>query len=108
MYLHHESAKKREYGARILQVEKGTFTPVIFSCTGGAGPEATKLIKKLAQKISIKKGDTYAETVSFLRRRFCFDIVRTCVISLRGERKCANHSVAIADIDLSLCPRMEE
>ena len=33
-------AKKEPYNARIIQIEKGSFTPLIFSCTGGAGPKA--------------------------------------------------------------------
>ena len=35
MYRHHEHLKKRAYNARVLQVEKGTFTPLVFSTTGG-------------------------------------------------------------------------
>ena len=105
MYSHHEEVKKREYAARILQVEKGTFTPVIFSCTGGCGPEATAFIKQLALKLSLKKQERYSETVSFIRRRFSFDIIRTCVISLRGERKKRHHVdevETIADLDIEL------
>ena len=30
-----ENEKKREYNQRILQVEHGSFTPLIFSCFGG-------------------------------------------------------------------------
>ena len=47
MYIHHEKQKKNQYNPRIIQIEKGSFTPLIFSCTGGAGPEAAKFIKEL-------------------------------------------------------------
>ena len=87
MYKHHKKLKKSQYNARIIQIEKGSFTPLIFSCTGGAGPEAAKFIKELADKISSKRGENYSQTVSFLRRRLRFDILRTCVILLRGEKK---------------------
>ena len=82
MYKHHETLKKNQYNARVLQVEKGSFTPLIFSCTGGAGQEATMFIKELAEKISIKRNEVYSQTVSFIRRKFCFDILRSCVILL--------------------------
>ena len=36
VYSQHQRSKKREYNARILEVEKASFTPVIFSCSGGA------------------------------------------------------------------------
>ena len=103
MYRHHEEQKKREYNARIMQIEKGTFMPVVFSCTGGAAPEAEAFIKRVALKLSGKKMEKYSETVSYLRRRFSFDILRTCVISFRGERVVKDPTHEIADLDLELC-----
>ena len=35
VYRLHGNAKKREYGARIHEVERGAFTPVVLSTTGG-------------------------------------------------------------------------
>ena len=55
MYIHHEKEKKRDYNARILQIERGTFTPLVFSCSGGAAPEADRFIKALALKLSEKR-----------------------------------------------------
>ena len=37
-YKYHESIKKLKYEQRIIEVEKATFCPLIFSCTGGDGP----------------------------------------------------------------------
>ena len=82
MYKHHEQMKKKEYSARILQIEKGTFTPVVLSCTGGTAPEADRFIKRLAAKLSMKKNVRYSQVVSFIRRRICFDVLKTCIISL--------------------------
>ena len=80
MYKDHEKSKKKEYNDRILEVEKGTFTPLVFSCCGGAGTEATKFIKHLATRISDKRQEQYRLTVSHTRRRIQFDILKTCVI----------------------------
>ena len=52
MILLHENSKKGEYKARINEIEKGTFTPLVFSCSGGTSPEADKFVKNLALKIS--------------------------------------------------------
>ena len=38
----HEKEKKRVYGARILEVEKSSFTPIVFSTTGTMGREAER------------------------------------------------------------------
>ena len=100
MYHMHESQKKREYNERILQVEKGSFVPVVFSCTGGAGPEASNMMKRLAEKISKKKNDRYSDTIAYIRRRFSFEIVKTCVMSFRGERRTLQNAENIQDLEL--------
>ena len=69
MYRNHEMQKKREYSARILQIERATFTPIVFSTSGGMGREAHALVKKLAEKISRIRNQRYSDTVSFIRRR---------------------------------------
>ena len=46
MYKSHESRKKTSYNARILEIEKATFTPVVLSTTGGMGGEAHMLLKR--------------------------------------------------------------
>ena len=46
-----------------------------------------KFMKELADKMRSKRSENYSQTVSFILQRIRFDILRTCVISLRGERK---------------------
>ena len=101
MYLSHERDKKREYNERIIEVEKGTFTPAIFSCSGGTSPETSRLLKVIASKLAIKRMETYSKSISFVRRRIGFDLLRTCVISFRGERGSKRDST-IEDIDYGL------
>ena len=60
MYTSHESEKKTEYIPRVLQVEKATFAPTVFSTSGGIGKEADKLIRRMAGRMSAKKGETYS------------------------------------------------
>ena len=42
-YKMHEQIKKLKYEQRIREVENSTFNPLVFSCTGGAGPPASKV-----------------------------------------------------------------
>ena len=86
MYVYQEGLKKDEYNERILEVEKASFTPLVFSCSGGASIETTKFLKKLAKLLSEKKNEPYSATMSYVRRRIRFDILRSCIISFRGER----------------------
>ena len=46
----HEDEKKRTYNARVIEVEKATFTPLVFSTTGGIG-EANHFLKRVATHI---------------------------------------------------------
>ena len=47
VYKRHQQAKKREYGQRIRDVERGVFTPLALSSTGGMRNEATASYKRL-------------------------------------------------------------
>ena len=89
MYTSHENDKKTEYLPRVLQVEKAMFTPAVFSTLGviGIGKEANELIRRMAERMSAKREETYSSVVSFLRRRFRFDLLKTCMIALRGYKK---------------------
>ena len=45
----HEMAKKREYNRRVMEVEHGSFTPLIFTTTGVMGHECSIFHKTLAE-----------------------------------------------------------
>ncbi len=106
MYRTHENEKKNKYNARVLQVEKASFTSLVFSTTGGMGSEAERFYKQLATKISNKSGQRYCDTITFIRRRLRFDLLRTCLISLRGFRGTQKAKPAEIDsLDLNLRPQ---
>eukprot|EP00116_Pleurobrachia_bachei_P013141 sb/3473403/ len=84
----HEDEKKRANGERVLQVEKSSFTPVVFSTSGIMGDEADKFYKKLVCKRSNKTKQSYpdSKSIRYIRQRLSFCLLRTLVISLRGHR----------------------
>ena len=63
----HEQEKKRQYNKRIIQVEHGTLTPLIFTTSGAMGHECQKFHKELALKISTKNGDRYDDVMRYIR-----------------------------------------
>ena len=71
---------------RVLDIEHGTFTPLVFTTTGGMGKECLKYHSRLAQLIAIKKGEQYAKTISWIRTRTSFAILRSALVCLRGSR----------------------
>ena len=106
LYIQHEREKKRMYNDRILQVEKGSFSPLIFSTTGGMGPEATRFHKRVAELISTKRGEQYSDVVNHIRTRIRFSLLKSILIAIRGERGRRRRaiSVPLSDISLNLVP----
>ena len=105
IYCRHEQEKKRQYNNRILQVEKGSFSPLIFSTSGGMGPESTRFHKRIAELLSVKRGESYAEIMNFIRTRIRFSILKSTLIAVRGERgKIKDSAGSISDISLNLIP----
>ena len=82
----HEAMKKREYLQRIVEVENGLFTPLIFGTNGGVGSECSKFISTLATKLSEKNGEEYGQTVTWLRTRLSFETIRAQILCVRGSR----------------------
>ena len=66
----------------IIEVEKATFCPLIFSCTGGAGPSASKAIQRLASRISVKKEDSYSDVIRYIRTKLSFALLRSSMLCL--------------------------
>ena len=50
-----EQEKKRAYNKRILQIDHGTFTLLVFPINGRMGRECQKFYSRLAQMISEKR-----------------------------------------------------
>ena len=86
LYKQHESEKKKKYTKRVLEVEQGTFTPLVFSTTGGMGPECKVYHKHLAELLSSKKGESYSTTMTWLRAKVSFALLRSALLCLRGTR----------------------
>ena len=86
LYNSHESEKKRTYNQRIIEVEHATFTPLVFSTSGGESPECHRFHKRLATLLSDRRKESYSETITYIRRRIRFCILRTTLIALRGYR----------------------
>ena len=83
----HENEKKRLYNQRILDVEHGTFTPLVFGTNGGMGEECSLFLKKLAEKLSYKTDESYANIVTWLRTKISFSILKSVNMCIRGSRR---------------------
>ena len=57
LYNKHETEKMGKYNCRVLTVEKGSFTPLVYTTFGGWAPQTTKYHKRLAELIANKKNE---------------------------------------------------
>ena len=101
-YRRAELDKKRRYDERIREVERGTFSPLVFSSSGGMGPAATVVYKRIATLISEKRGHPYSHVLYWLRCHLCFSLLRSAVMCLRGSRSSYHrHNLTDPSIDLA-------
>ena len=90
-YRRHEQEKRRAYDRRIREVDHGCFSPLVFSASGGMGPTAKVVYKKLAPMIASKHNQPYSQTINWLRCRLSFSLLQSCIMCLRGSRSSVNH-----------------
>ena len=109
----HENIWKHTYEARIREVEHATFTPLIFSATGGMADQAIVFYKRLASLISEKRNDHYAIVMGWIRCCLSFSLLRSAIRCLRGSRsssgRFSSRENPLATVDLiqaetGLCP----
>ena len=94
-----ELSKNREYRERILQVEHGDFTPLVFTCAGGIAPQSQMVLKRLAERISEKQNIHVSQVAGLLRAKISFALLRTtllCVRSSRSKKFCSEINIESA------------
>ena len=62
------------YNQRILEVEHGSFTPLVFSATGGYGREGKNFYRRFAEMMVEKEGTTYP---LYINRKINFALLRS-------------------------------
>ena len=71
-----ENEKKRKYNQRVMDVEMGTFTPLVFGTNGSMGLDYQNFLRTLANKLSTKNDEPYASVISWLRIQLSFAILK--------------------------------
>ena len=63
IYRLHENEKKRKYASRVIEIEQGKFTPLVFTTTRDMA-ECQRYHSRQAELIAAKKQEDYATTIS--------------------------------------------
>ena len=69
-----------------MNIEHGTFTPLVFSLNGVMSKECSMFHKYLAQKIANKTNERYEKIIAIIRCKLSFMILRSCLMCIRGSR----------------------
>ena len=81
-----EEEKKRKYQQRVLDVEMGSFTPLVFGTNGGMGNERQRFLKQLTDKIAQKDTEPYHIVIAWLRTQISFELLRSVHTCVTGSR----------------------
>ena len=80
----HENEKKRHYNRRIMDIEHGTFTPLVFF------PSAVVLVLNAQCSINMLQKRLRIKQTNVIKRLFdnpfIFLIIRSCLLCIRGSR----------------------
>ena len=77
-----ERENKRLYNERVLQIEHGSFTPLVFTPNGGCSRETEKFIKTLSAKIAEKRDIAERIVTNWIRKTFisCYSVRQSFVL----------------------------
>ena len=94
-----EKEKKRQYNERVLQIENGTFTPLVFATNGAISRECQAFYKRLAEMVAEKRKIQTSMATNVIRTKICFSLVRSMLRCIRGSRSQIN--INMDDIHLA-------
>ena len=77
--------KKKNYNERILEVEHGSFTPIVMSAYVGIGKEGSKSYNRLAELLAEKKNQQLSVMTSWIRRKLIFALINSICMCIRGS-----------------------
>jgi len=58
----------------VIDIEKSSFKPLVFTTSGGMAPECNRVNKRLAEKIAEKGREPYGSVITYIRTKLRFAI----------------------------------
>ena len=105
----HEQEKKRNYNTRVMEIEHGTFTPIVLTAKGVTGHEGSLFHKALAEKIAEKTGERYENITRLIRVKLSFLVLKAALLCIRGSRvtkcvsaeRCEDYAFSLNELGLN-------
>ena len=110
VYSRHEKEKQRSYLHRVLQIEKASFTPLVYSTNGGMAKESRRFHKKVAHMIAEKTRESYSDVINCMRTKLTFAMLKSVLISVRGSRGKATKTreTPLSYVSFNLIPEIQQ
>ena len=98
----HKGEKHRAYEEHIQEVERGSFTPLVFSSSGGMGKADTITYQCLAYLLSNKWNSSYSMIMGGLCCFLGFSLLRSLLMCLRGSHSSSGSPGVPVAVDLTV------
>ena len=85
-----EKEKKKAYNQRVIQLEHGTFSPLVFSVYSDSGTETKHVIRILCSKVARKRKLKYNHAINWFRTKISIELVKGAILCIRGSRDWRN------------------
>jgi len=96
----HMNVRSDGHMIHVLERLRACFSLLVFAATGGMGPTAITVFRKLASMLAEKRSINYSKYLFWLCCRLCFSLLRTSVMCLWGHRS-STRRPATTNIDLA-------
>ena len=108
LYQKSDREKMNSYSDRVTQIERSSFTPLVYSTHGGMAEQAISFHKRLSHLIANKRNERYSDVICHMRTRLRFTLLRSVLISLRGVRSKRKYqqTAPLMFLDFGLIPEM--
>ena len=108
LLLKNEAEKKTKYASRVINTERATFIPLVFTTAATTAPECNKFHKRVAELIANKRKEQYGKVLSYIRTRISFAMLKSILVSIHGVRDKQGRkdggTVCASDVAFGLIP----
>ena len=77
--------KRNANTIKVLEIDHGSFTPLVFSICGGMGRECSMFYNKLVKKIAEKRELHQSIVTNWIRTKISFALLKSALLCLSGS-----------------------
>ncbi len=106
LLLKNENEKKRKYNSRVMNTEKATFIPLVFTTGGAAAKECNNYHKRLAQIIADRRHERIAPVLNYIRTKVRFSLLKSVLTAIYGVRDKHKYgrTLQLSEVSFGLIP----